>query len=130
MRMAAIALTATVSLILTACGGQMKSDDSEYSAMWICEAGKLKLYASERSYFDTGKIILNGKEIPASYSVDGLKHRWDWGMGEIPGDSTGYKYAITVGPDDWASYYNFGLDGDNDGIVTSSDRFNCSVSQW
>ncbi len=60
--------------------------------LWLVEWG-------ENSY-----IKVFDERISASYSMDGLDKRWDWGL-----EADGYDYAITLGPDRIANHYDFSI---------------------
>ena len=60
------------------------------------------------------------ERIPAKYNMDGLEKRWNWGLGE----DYIYTYAITLGPDRYASYYDFSIS--KDGTAKAREKYKCS----
>ena len=78
--------------------------------LWLVEWG-------DKSY-----IKVFDERIQAKYTMDGLRKRWNWELGE---DST-YVYAITLAPDLYASYYDFSLS--KDGTATAKEKYICSKS--
>ena len=60
----------------------------------------------------------------ALYRIVGLERRWDWGYD----DKGGYPYAITLGTDGTASYYDFSrvmADGDGVRRTKPADLLKC-----
>ena len=52
--------------------------------------------------------------------MDGIEKRWDWGLDSA--DNT-YDYAISLGPDRTAIYYEF--KGSKDGSAKPSGIYKC-----
>ena len=48
---------------------------------------------------NTGTVYVSSVRWPASHSVQGIKRRWDFGLGSV--------YAITLDPDGRAAYFDF-----------------------
>lgn len=84
----------------------------EYSGteniLWLVEWGS-------KSY-----IKVFNERIPASYSMEGLGKRWDWGLDS--NDST-YNYAIILSLDKVAAHYKFKFSKDD--IVKPSEFYKC-----
>jgi hypothetical protein len=71
-------------------------------------------------------IKVFNERIPASHLMEGLKKRWNWGLDS--NDST-YNYAIVLGPDKVAAYYEFKLS--KDGTAEPSKAYKCEkLSSW
>lgn len=85
-----------------------KQSYGKENILWLVEWG-------EKSY-----IKVFDERILAKYKMDGLEKRWNWGSEE----GFTYTYAITLGPDRYASYYDFSTS--KDGTAIPSEKYKCS----
>ncbi len=87
--------------------------------VWSCKA----LFGNENilwlvEWGNNSYVKVFDDRISAKYSMDGLDKRWDWGRG------FSYTFAITLGPDKEAAYYDF--TGSEDGRAKASAIYKCS----
>ncbi len=97
-----------------------ETDDSK--VIWACK----KIYTKENilwlvEWGDKSYIKVFDERIPAEYSLDGLEKRWNWGLNKT---SLTYKYAITLGPDKTAMYYDFSTS--TTGTAKARELYQCT----
>ena len=89
--------------------------------IWSCK----KPYKKENilwlvEWGDKSYIKVFDERIPATYKMDGLEKRWNWGLDR---ETFSYDYAITLSPDKTAAYYDFTTS--TDGRAKSSAIYKC-----
>ena len=104
----------------------------EYAKSWECDG--LKFYAepinggddatSFKQMFgaEPGAVFHDGEQINTIYVREGLKRSWQWGLGEVEGHPTGYRYVIEL-EDGMARYYDFKGTGIDESITPRSLYF-------
>ena len=93
----------------------------EDKVIWSCK----KPYGKENilwlvEWGGQSYIKVFDERIPATYEMSGLTKRWNW---DLDGDDHTYKYAITLGADMVAKYFDFTTS--SDGTATSKATYNC-----
>ena len=89
--------------------------------IWSCK----KPYGKENilwlvEWKDKSYIKVFDDRIQATYQMDGLEKRWNWGLD----DKFTYNYTITLSPDRYASYYDFSTS--KDGTAKAREKYQCS----
>jgi len=91
---------------------------AEAKTIWSCTAGnptKNVLWLVEWGAKSYVKVF--DDRIPATYSMDGIKKRWDWGLDKT--DWT-YDYAVVLGVDGIARYHDFSAVKDGEKVMSQS----------
>ena len=83
------------------------------NVLWLVEWGS-------KSY-----IKVFNERIPARHTMEGLEKRWDWDLNS--NDST-YNYAMVLGLDKEASYYN--LKSSKDGTAKPRELYKCEKDRF
>ena len=111
LAISASAETGEAKKIIWSCKERLFGDEN---ILWLVEWG-------EKSY-----IKVFDERIPADYEMDGLEKRWNWGLGSWDWGEMGstYTYAITLGPDRIAGYYDFSTS--KDGVAESREQYRCT----
>jgi hypothetical protein len=77
--------------------------------VWLVEWGS-------KSY-----IKVFDERIPSTYSMSGLRKRWNWGYDD---ERDAYMYSLVLRPDLYALYYDFTVS--KDGVAESKQVYKCS----
>ncbi|MBC6428333.1 MAG: hypothetical protein GDA55_03770 [Cellvibrionales bacterium] len=88
--------------------------------LWLGESGLLD--PGESGLLDLGHVKVFDKTFEAFVAMEGLKKRWNWGIGE-----DGFKYSLTLDASGDAAYYDFSMSKEGD-AVKPSELYRCSKS--
>lgn len=99
----------------------VQAEPENKKVVWSCK----KHYEKENilwlvEWEDQSYIKVFDERISAQFKMSGLEKRWNWGIDK---DDT-YMYAITLGADLSASYYDFSTS--KDGTASPKERYKCS----
>lgn len=114
-------LTILILLVIGLFTTKVIAQGNDSKVIWSCK----KQYTQENilwlvEWGHQSYIKVFDERIPAKYTMDGLEKRWNWGLDK---EDYTYSYAITLGPDRTALYYNFTTS--KDGTAKSKDSYKC-----
>lgn len=110
-------------LIISVLSNSARAEPENKKVVWSCKT----LLGQESilwlvEWGDQSYIKVFDERIPTTFKMSGLEKRWNWGLDE----NLTYTYAITLGADLYASYYDFSTS--KDGTASSRERYKCSKS--